>query len=88
MKKKLLTIFSFIIAFLIPFGVFLIVLKENGIAPFGDSTILFVDSQGQYVAFLSYYKTLFTSNNDFFYTFAKPLGGDMLSLFCYYLFIL
>ena len=86
MKKKLLTIFSFIIAFLIPFGVFLIVLKENGIAPFGDSTILFVDSQGQYVAFLSYYKTLFTSNNDFFYTFAKPLGGDMLSLFCYYLF--
>lgn len=86
MKKKIFTIISFVMAFLIPFSVFLIILKENGIQPFGSSTILFVDSQGQYIDFLAYYKTIFTSNNDFFYTFAKPLGGDMLSLFCYYLF--
>lgn len=85
MKKKLPTICCFILAFIIPVFIFTLILSANEIYPFGDSTILFVDSQGQYITFLSYYRSLFLTNNDLSYTFAKSLGGDMASLMCYYL---
>ncbi len=85
MKRKIFSICGFIISFLIPSLVFLFILKRNEIYPFGDSTILFVDSQGQYISFLSYYRTILLGQNNIKYTFAKPLGGDMVSMFTYYL---
>lgn len=85
MKKKWLPLIGYLLAFFIPACVFLFALKANEIYPFGDSTILFVDSQGQYVSFLSYYRTILFGQNNIKYTFAKPLGGDMVSMFTYYL---
>lgn len=86
MKKKIWTILGMIFSFLIPAFVFIFILREHEICPYGDATLLFVDSQGQYVSFLSYYRSIILTNNDFAYTFAKSLGGDMASLMCYYLF--
>ena len=85
MKRKLFSIFGYILSFLIPALIFLFVLKGNEIYPFGESTILFVDSQGQYISFLSYYRSILLGHNNIKYTFAKPLGGDMVSMFTYYL---
>lgn len=85
MKKRISFAIGCVIAFVIPALVFLFALKTNQIYPFGDNTILFVDSQGQYIHFISYFKTILSGQNDLSYTFAKPLGGDMVSLFCYYL---
>ncbi len=56
-----------------------------GAAPFGDETILLRDSVGQYLDFISYFKTVLRGENDLFYTFSKALGGDLVSLASYYL---
>ncbi|MCH5180548.1 MAG: YfhO family protein [Erysipelotrichales bacterium] len=85
MKRKLLLIYAYILSFLCPALIFLFALKTNGIYPFGDSTLLFVDSQGQYISFLNYYRSILLGANNIKYTFAKPLGGDMVSMFTYYL---
>jgi uncharacterized membrane protein YfhO len=55
------------------------------IAPFGDNTLLLLDSKGQYLDYISYLKTIFTGENDLIYTFSKNLGGDVISLASYYL---
>ena len=86
MKKKVAILIGCVLSFLFPALTFLYILKSNGILPYGSHTILFTDSQGQYIYFISYLKTIFTTKNDIYYTFAKPLGGEMSSLLCYYLF--
>ena len=54
--------------------------------PFGTKTLLISDMQVQYISYFSYYKSLFTTCNDLWYTFSKALGGDMLGFAAYYLF--
>ncbi|MBQ7895787.1 MAG: YfhO family protein, partial [Oscillospiraceae bacterium] len=70
---------------LIPMGLMLVSFAFLKMAPFGSDTMLFIDANGQYLDFLSYFKTVLTGENDFFYSFSKGLGGDFLSLAAYYL---
>lgn len=55
------------------------------ITPFGDGSFLIADMGKQYADFFVYYKTIFTGENNIFYTFSKCLGGDMIGFFTYYL---
>lgn len=55
------------------------------ITPFGDGSFLIADMGKQYADFFAYYKTIFSGENNIFYTFSKCLGGDMIGLFTYYL---
>lgn len=73
------------LSFFIPFCLLFLLLYALGVYPFGDKTLLISDMQNQYISYLSYYKTLFTSGNDLFYTFSKNLGGDMTGFAAYYL---
>lgn len=72
-------------AFLIPCGVLLCCFGVLGMVPFGDDAPLFFDSAFQYVDFAGYLSTVFSGENNLLYTFSKNLGGEMLSLFAYYL---
>ena len=56
-----------------------------GIYPFGDKTIIVIDSNTQYVSFISYLKSVFLGNNDFKYLFSNSLGGNFIPLLGYYL---
>ncbi len=56
-----------------------------GIYPFGAHSVLTGDMGRQFVAFYSYFRSIFSSNNDFLYTFMKNLGGDMPGFCAYYL---
>ena len=87
MKKKVLDISLYVLSFIIPFFVALLVFKNNGMYPFYENgkTVLMVDSQGQYIAFYRYYKAVLSGNEDIIYTLGKSLGGDALSLFTFYL---
>ena len=79
MKKKLLK------TFLITLLILLIVFITLGIYPFGDKTIVVIDSNTQYVSFISYLKTIFLGNNDFKYLFSSSLGTNFIPLLGYYL---
>lgn len=86
MKNKLLRITCYVFSFFIPVLIFLFIMKNNDVVPFGNNTLAIYDLQGQYLSFISYYRTIFLSKENFLYTFSKPLGGDMVSLLTYYLF--
>lgn len=73
-------------AFFIPLLIMLCCLYFIGAAPFGDSTLTFRDAKGQYIDFLSYMTTVFSGENDIFYSFSKSIGSNFLSLAAYYLF--
>lgn len=86
MARKTTNVLGFILSFLIPGFLFLFILRTCGIIPFGNYTLVSYDLQGQYISFLSYLRSVLLTNNDLIYTFSKPLGGDMISIFTYYLF--
>lgn len=54
--------------------------------PFGGETLLTVDLGQQYVDFFAFLRqTLLHDPTNFFYTFNKAIGGEMLGEFAYYL---
>lgn len=77
--------FVYAMAFFIPVAIMVLVSIFSKVYPFGDNTFLISDCGGQYIDFLSYFKTIFTDNNNFLYTFSKNMGGSAIDLFAYYL---
>ena len=57
----------------------------NGIAPFGNSTLVSNDAYYQYMDFFAYLKNVIGGRDNIAYTFSKGLGGDGIALFTYYL---
>ena len=77
--------YNYIFAFLIPVLISLAAFAALGIIPFGSKSLLIIDMNNQYVDFFSYFKTIFTENNDFFYSFSLNLGGNFIGFSGYYL---
>jgi len=85
MENKRNSLWLYAAAFLIPCIILLLCFALLKIAPFGDNTVLLYDSDSQYLDFAAYLRTVFAGENDLFYSFSKNLGGEMVSLFVYYL---
>ena len=75
----------YLLAFLIPVSFVVIVCFLTGFAPFGSKTFLYNDMLHQNYKFILYLKNMAGNGNDLFYSFSEALGGNMLSLFAYYL---
>ena len=82
MNKKRLVIYS--VSFLLPILLLLICMLILHIFPFGNQSFLYWDCEEQHINFLSYFKSIFTTNNDFFYSFANLGGNNMLDFSAYY----
>ena len=81
-EKKAAALLSFFIPVLIWIGVCVL----HGIYPFGKSSIMTGDITYQFIDYLSYFKSIFFTENDLTYTFSKTMGGDMAGFSAYYLF--
>lgn len=81
-KKKLI---NYVLAFICPFVLLLIVFGLLKIYPFGNNDLLWFDTQAQYIDFLSYWQDVIRGQASIFYSFSKNLGGNMFGLFTYYL---
>ena len=80
-KKKYYTL-----SILIPAVMILAIFMLFTITPLGNRTWLTIDLGQQYVDFFSYYQdTLLHHPEQFFYSFSKSIGGEMVSLWAYYL---
>ena len=80
-KKRYYTL-----SILIPAVMILAIFLLFTITPFGNRTWLTIDLGQQYVDFFSYYQdTLLHHPEHFFYSFSKSIGGEMVSLWAYYL---
>lgn len=78
MKKNIKT-------FCITIGIILLSFLLLGIYPFGNNSIVVIDSNTQYVTFLSYLRTILLGQNDFKYTMSATLGQNFIPLLGYYL---
>ena len=80
-KKIILYLLSFLIPFIILFGI-VIYLK---IYPFGDNIYSPIDAHEQYEFFLEYFRDVLLGKNSVFYSLSKAIGGEMFGTFAYYL---
>lgn len=74
----------YILSFLIPMSLLLsmIILKKFNLS---DDTFLPSDARAQYVSLFSYFKDILSGKESLFYSFNNGLGGNMYSVFTYYL---
>lgn len=85
MKNKKTIIYA--MSFLIPFLIVMFYFIFRGIYPFGNKTNLVADAWSQYIIFFDYANKIFKQGNldGLLYNFSKSLGGEMTSVWAYYL---
>lgn len=85
MERTTKSSLKYILSFLIPFVMYMIIGIIIKLYPLSDKTILSSDLNSQFITFFNFFKNIFSTNNDFIYTFSKNLGGDMVGFSAYYL---
>ncbi|MDD2490329.1 MAG: YfhO family protein [Bacilli bacterium] len=76
---------QYIISFLIPIIIFLMVCSIANINFWGTKNFIVSDSRAQYISLFSYLKEVLKGNASLFYSFSKGMGGSMFGTFAYYL---
>lgn len=84
-NEKIKKIVLYLLAFLFPVIILIVIFAYLKVYPFGDNTYLPVDAYGQYVSFLQYFRNVFLGESSFIYSLSKSIGGEMYGLFAYYL---
>ncbi len=73
------------LAAFIPAVLFFLIYLARGIYPFGDSTVLVLDLNGQYVYFFEALKDTVLEGGSLLYSWSRALGGEFLGLYAYYI---
>ncbi len=77
---------SFLIwSFFLSFAVMLLVYVAMDAYPFGKSSVLVLDLNGQYVQFFAGLRDILHGDGSLLYSFSRSLGGEYLGIFTYYL---
>ena len=74
-----------IFAFLLPAFLMFMIYVRMDVHPFGDSSVLVLDLNGQYVQFFAALRSAIYGDNSFLYSFSRSLGGEFLGIYAYYL---
>lgn len=77
--------FIYLIAFLFPFAIMMVISVACEAAPFGDNSYMIIDALHQYLPFLSEYQGKLQQGESLFYTWNGGMGMNFLSLWTYYL---
>ncbi len=87
-KQKLINThkeYSFLwVAALVPTILMYLMYVARLIHPFGDSTVLVLDLNGQYVYFYEGLRDMVLGEGTLFYSFCRALGGEFMGMFDYY----
>ena len=90
MQKKwgiIREILFIILSFIVPFTLLIALFSVNNYALFsyGEDTIIMIDMQSEYIAYMRNLKQILLNNDSLIYTNTKVFGGDYLSIFTFYL---
>ena len=77
--------YVYIIAFILPAALFIAVCVKYKITPFGENTMMIIDSLHQYIPFFSEYYDKLTKTGEFLYSWNGAGGYNFLTLWAYYL---
>ena len=72
-------------AFFIPFFIMFAAHAAVGFYPFGNSSVLSLDFQAQYVYYFTELRRTLTEGGGWFYTWSRTLGGEFMGYIAYYL---
>ncbi|MCQ2424736.1 MAG: YfhO family protein [Lachnospiraceae bacterium] len=72
-------------AFLIPVAIMWLIFIFMETYPFGDSSVLVLDLNGQYVYFFEELRDKVLNGGSFLYTWNRSLGGEFMGIYAYYL---
>lgn len=75
----------YLISFLLPCLILVVVWMSLGLAPFGHLNLLVSDLGSQYLPFLTEFKRFFTEGGESLYSFSNGIGGPMEATIAYYL---
>ena len=73
------------LAFLLPMFTMWLIYIAMGTFPFGDSSVLVLDLNGQYVYYFEQLREIVLGEGSFLYCFGRSLGGEFMGIFAYYL---
>ncbi len=65
--------------------IMLLIYVAMGVYPFGTSSVLVLDLNGQYVQFFAGLRAILKGDGSLLYSFSRSLGGEFLGIFAYYL---
>ena len=74
-----------IFCFLLPFFLMLAIYAVMGTWPFGRSSVLVLDLNGQYVYFFEALRDFVWGDASLLYSFGRSLGGEFMGMYAYYL---
>lgn len=83
--KRWTAVIKTALAFLIPVGIYVVILGIWGQYPFGDKTLMLWDMDWQYNAFFGYLHDILHGNADAAYSFSIAIGGNTAGIITYYL---
>lgn len=72
-------------SFILPLFLMLLIYVKMGVYPFGRSSVLVLDLNGQYVQFFAALRSAIYGDGSFLYSFGRSLGGEFLGIYAYYL---
>lgn len=80
-------IFYPIITLGVIFLCYFLLYKTNNFYPFSQNgkTVLMIDAQSEYIAYLRYLRNILLNGGSYIYTNSKVFGGDFLSIYTFYL---
>ena len=72
-------------AFLLPASLMFVIYAVMGTFPFGRSSVLVLDLNGQYVYFFEALRDFVYGEGSLLYSFGRALGGEFMGIYAYYL---
>lgn len=72
-------------AFFLPFTIMLGIYACLEVHPFGNSTILTLDFQAQYIYYYEEIRRLLTEGGSWLYSWSRTLGGEFMGIVAYYM---
>ena len=77
---------SFLVwSFFLSAALMLLVYAAMDVYPFGKSSVLVLDLNGQYVQFFAGLRAILHGDGSLLYSFSRSLGGEFLGMYAYYL---
>ncbi len=77
---------SFLVwSFFLSAAIMLLIYAFFGVYPFGKSSVLVLDLNGQYVQFFAGFRQILYGDGSLLYSFSRSLGGEFMGIYAYYL---
>lgn len=84
-KKKIRFSPYLLWAFFVPAAIFLVIYLIRGVYPIGESSVLVLDLNAQYIYFLERFRDILQGEGSLLYSWQRALGGEFMGMYAYYL---